>query len=461
MEAVETAQLHQAELCGLVIDLTKAYNTLPRLPCLGIALASGVDQFTLQAWASALAGMRRRFWINGSVSAPVTSNRGLPEGCGMSCLGMLLLTQIWHEWIRCGNELHQPLSFVDNWEVICNSAGEVQKALDRTLDFAASLDISVDKAKTFTWAVRAEDRRQMQVVHDCRDLGAHVVFSLQIRNSTVTNRFRDLGSFWNKLRFVKAPYDQKVQVINTAAWPRALHAISGSLVGRKHFHALRCEACRALGFDKPGCNRFVLALLGQFDPQEKAIIQTVREWQNIGTPSHQATMLEALGSSPHNDVGKGSLTQVFVQRLHTLGWKVASNESIIDHHGQAFDLFGNWNDVRDRLQEAWLQVVAAQVSQRPSFKHFHLVNPSETRTRLKQLDCFDQGIMRNLLCGVMLTREQSYHWTEHGAHECEVCGSPDSLSHRFWLLARSPYSAWMVHEFTVADAMAKFVGWNT
>ena len=389
----------------------------------------------------------------------------------MSCLGMLLLTQIWHEWIRCGNVLHQPLSFVDNWEVICNSAGEVQKALDRTLDFAASFDISVDKAKTFTWAVRAEDRRilrrqQMQVVHDCRDLGAHVVFSLQIRNSTVTKRFRDLGPFWNKLRFVKAPYDQKVQVIHTAAWPRALHAISGSLVGRKHFHALRCEACRALGFDKPGCNRFVLALLGQFDPQEKAIIQTVRGWQNIGTPSHQATMLEALRSGPNNDVGKGSLTQVFVQRLHTLGWKVASNDSIIDHLGQAFDLFGNWNDVRDRLQAAWLQVVAAQVSHRPSFKHFHLVSPSETRTQLKQLDCFDQGIMRNLLCGVMLTREQSYHWTEHGAHECEVCGSPDSLSHRFWhchatkklrqqlpadvsqcgaLLAGSPYSAWMVH----------------
>ena len=61
MEAVETAQLHQAELCVLVIDLTKAYNTLPWLPCLGIALASGVGQFTLQAWASALAGRRRRF----------------------------------------------------------------------------------------------------------------------------------------------------------------------------------------------------------------------------------------------------------------------------------------------------------------------------------------------------------------------------------------------------------------
>ena len=93
MEAVEDAQLHQSTLSGLVIDLTKAYNTLPRLPCLGIALASGVDQFTLQAWASALSGMRRRFWVNGSVASPVTSNRGFPEGCGMSCLSMLLLTQ--------------------------------------------------------------------------------------------------------------------------------------------------------------------------------------------------------------------------------------------------------------------------------------------------------------------------------------------------------------------------------
>ncbi len=121
-----------------------------------------------------------------------------------------------------------------------------------------------------------------------------------------------------------------------------------------------------------------------------------------------------------------------LHRLHTLGWQIDGNNSIVDHLGQPFDLFSNWNDVKERLQAAWLQVVAAQVGHRPSFKHFHLVNPIETRSQLKLLDNFDQGIMRNLHTGVMLTRDQTYHWTEHGIHECEECGSKDSLSHRFW-----------------------------
>ena len=435
MEAVENAQLQHSTLSGLVIDLTKAYNTLPRLPCLGIALASGVDQFTLQAWASALSGMRRRFWVNGSVSSPVTSNRGFPEGCGMSCLSMLLLTQVWHDWIRCGSELHLPLSFVDNWEVICNSAEEVKKAFDRTLEFASSLDISVDKAKTFSWAVQAGDRRTLRrenisVVHDCRDLGAHAVFSLQVRNSTVIGRFQALDQFWDRLHFAKAPFDQKVRVIKTAAWPRALHAIAGSLIGRKHFHNLRCQACKALGYSKPGCNRFVLAHLCQFDPQFQAIVQTVRDWQNLGNGKHQAEMLTQM-QCVSVDIGKGSLTNVFIQRLQTVGWKVEQHDLLRDHHGCCVSLKGNWIDLQQRLQEAWSLVVASQVHTRPTFRHFQLVNLDDTRHLLK-LGSFEQGILRNIMSGVMLTREHSYHWSEHGALLCELCGKHDSLGHRFW-----------------------------
>lgn len=79
MEAVEFSQLEQDNLCGLVIDLTKAYNTLPRLPCMALALHSGVDMQTMQAWSGALRDMKRRFWINGSVSRGTPPIGGSPK----------------------------------------------------------------------------------------------------------------------------------------------------------------------------------------------------------------------------------------------------------------------------------------------------------------------------------------------------------------------------------------------
>ena len=56
------AQAAHNRLAGLVLDLTKAYNLLPRLPCLGLALRCGVDYGTVCAWAAALNQLQRRFW---------------------------------------------------------------------------------------------------------------------------------------------------------------------------------------------------------------------------------------------------------------------------------------------------------------------------------------------------------------------------------------------------------------
>ena len=437
MEEVELAQLHQHDLAGLVLDLTKAYNTLPRLPCLGIALISGVDQPTLNAWASALNGMSRRFWVNGSVSRGIPSNRGYPEGCGMSCLAMLLLTQLWHEWVHDSCQMCKPMSFVDNWEVLCNSAESVKQAFQKTLEFTRALDISVDAQKTFTWAVQAQDRKLLRqdnfnVVHDIRDLGAHAVFSLQIRNATVLGRFKDLDQFWDKLHFVKSSFANKVRLIKTAGWPRALHAISGSLVGKKHFHDLRCKACRALGFDKPGCNRFVLALLSQFDPHYLAIVQTLRDWKQLGRKSHQEDMFACQHDVTGSNVGKGTLTQVFVQRLQILGWELVSAETIRDHTSSCFNLHGNWSGVMQRLSHAWVQVVASQVHQRCSFEQFQHVDLMDTQQHVATFEPVEQGILRNLLSGVMLTHDNTYHWSDSGATTCPACGCHDSLSHRFW-----------------------------
>ena len=436
MESVEASQTDQTDLCGLVIDLTKAYNTLPRLPALAIALHCGLDQQTLHAWSSALSNMKRRFWVNGSVSGGLYSNRGFPEGCGMSCLAMLLLTQLWHVWTEDGNHLARPLSFVDNWEILCSDASQIANALDRTLALADKLDIRVDKQKTFTWATNATSRSELRqsgfvVTNDCRDLGSHMVFSRQIRNSTAISRFDDLQPFWSRLKTVRGTFQQKARVIRTAGWPRALHAVSGSLIGRKHFHRLRTQATFSLDMQKPGSNAFVLCLLEHLDPQFQAILQTFREWRNLGNEAHQRAMLasELRGQSV---CGPCTLTKIFVQRLHCIGWSVVDETTLSDHKGMTIAIRANWSTLLSRLEDGWKQVVAAQVAHRPTFRNFQVVDVHKTRSSLHQLEPYDQGIMRNLLVGATQTNQHTCFWTESGTTSCVACGAPDSLWHRFW-----------------------------
>lgn len=98
-------------LTGLVADLQKAFNKLAGhlgLPC-----------NMLLAWAGALTQMRRRFLLRGSLTEGIPSVTGFPEGCGLSCVAMLLIDMAFHHWQAAFFPLCTPLSYVDDWQLIC------------------------------------------------------------------------------------------------------------------------------------------------------------------------------------------------------------------------------------------------------------------------------------------------------------------------------------------------------
>ena len=439
LEEVEWAQMTQGPLCGLLIDLSKAYNTLPRLPCLALALLAGVDNQVVVAWAGALGQLTRRFWIQGNLSPATPSDRGVPEGCGLSCLAMLLLNQIWHKWVEHSTFMAQPMSYVDNWEILCHDVSGLQRCMDATLDFAFRLDLHVDASKTSAWATDSHTRALLRqggfrVIHSGKDLGAHLVYSRQIRKSSQIARFNDLNTFWSRLRRASGSFHDKVRIIRTAGWPRAMHGIAATLIGRKHFERLRTQVMFALNQNKPGANPMLLCcLVGQLDPQFFAIIDTFRQWRSVGSRSHQLALLQQTGSSCP-EFAANSLTAVLVQRLHVLGWSF-QHDGLVSRHQQlgSCDLaLCNWQELIWSVERAWHNVVGSHIVSRVGFEAFHQVDVAQTREALQQYEPFSQGILRKLMIGSTVTNEHACYWSDTGSELCSQCGARDSLAHRFW-----------------------------
>ncbi len=114
----------------------RRHTHVTSLSCLCLGSQSGVDQSVLIGWAGALS----RFFVRGSVGPPVSVSCGFPEGCGLSCVAMMLIDQVWHEWVKADVALAQPLSFVDNWEILVSQPELVEASMDSTFRFAAALD---------------------------------------------------------------------------------------------------------------------------------------------------------------------------------------------------------------------------------------------------------------------------------------------------------------------------------
>ena len=468
LQEVEAAYQTDAPVSGMVADLV---NTIPRLPTLHAARLMGVGHETVTGWAGALASICRHFAVRQSFSSGLESSTGLPEGCGLSCLGMLILDELLHRWLAALSPDVCGLTFVDNWEVIVRQEHLLEPAFARLDRFVKMLDLQLDEKKTYFWStspnVRARLRQEGKLVRSgARDLGAHVAYTRQLANSTLTNRIAELETFWEKLLGAAGGFAQKVRVVLTAAWPRALHASAAVVVGRRHLEWLRTCYMKALKAAKPGASpwlQFAFETDGA-DPQQWILLDTFRSFRDAGGISSLSPCLDTVATAESTYV-PGAVTEILYQRIHQLGWDVASGTSVRDSIG-TFDLMQvDWVQLVKRVHLAWTKVIARKVQHRADFVGFEAVDRSAARKGLLAWDDYSQGILRRFLNGSCVTNSISFRWTKHGSDKCGFCGAPDTIAHRLWSCPgsqtdRDELEPWVLEAARTLPAVARDHGWT-
>ena len=436
LEQVEAAHRDQVPICGFSADIVKAFNVLPRRPAFFAAKLLGLDQATLVSWAGALSGFVRHFVVRGSVSPGVGSYNGFPEGCAMSCVAMLILTQLFHKWMIACNTMFRPVSYVDNWAVLLHNVDHMRQATDAVDRFAAMLQVQLDAKKSFAWCSHAEGRKSLRdqgyrVLLGTRELGAHVVYSRQLANRTALDRFRCLDDFWSKLAATWCSFRQKLTLVTRVAWPRAMHVISAVVVGRKHFESLRTQFMQSLHLQKPGANPVLQCGLEGLttDPLVFAALETFRDARALGIESCVVDDLKA-GPFGNEEPQFNSLSEILCQRLHQVGFHPGVHGSVSDAIGTFRFLECPFGELLLRLQLAWTSVMASQVQHRSSFRGFETVDVALTRLAHGRFDSYDQGILRKHLHGATLTNAHAQHWSSSRSDLCCKCGALDSLRHR-------------------------------
>ena len=438
LQEIEQARHINVPVSGFVADLVKAYNTLPRLPTLYAAKLMGISHGVTTAWAGALSSVRRHFAVRQSFSAGLDSSTGFPEGCAMSCVGMLILDELLHRWLQALSPSVCGLTFVDNWEVLVKDEQWLRPAFQRLEAFVSMLDLQLDRSKTYFWSTAPEIRAQLRtegklVRLSARDLGAHVVYSRQLSNKTVALRIQDLQPFWPQLAAASGTHDQKFRVIRSAAWPRAFHACAAVVIGRRLVGGLRAECLRSVKLNKPGASpllQFCVEKDGT-DPQQWIITETIRSFREASgaCPVDGAIDVIVQGEVRYMP---GTLHEVLYQRLQQLGWRVVQGTCVEDHIGR-FDLLTvDWGSLLLRIHWAWTLAVAGKLSHRPSFEAFWRVDRLATMRGLRVFPDFDQGILRRHLNGSLLVNSVCCKWTSSGSDRCKLCGALDTLSHRLW-----------------------------
>eukprot|EP00435_Cladocopium_sp_Y103_P008857 s4521_g2.t1 len=429
-----------ASSCGAVLDIVKCFNHLPRSPLLWVLRHMGIAQEVVHAWQLALQQMERRFAIRGSVSPPVTSTTGFAEGCSLSIISMLAANQLIDLWLRQKAPLVRTLSYVDNLELLAHDPDRLMYATTQLKRILSLMDLQVDEAKTYLWSTNGQFRKLFiqsgyLVRTAARDVGAHMQYTRQATNFTITNKIVAFQDRWKLLAISPAPYKQKLLASRAVAWPSTLHGIASAHLGDQWYDDLRTGAVRALGEHKKGCSPILhLSLVEHpsFDPGYHALHTTVMQCKQYMTHDQCAPQFSCLAQNTTRIRPEVGPSSVVLHRLQQIFWTWDDQGFFRDAMGDPVDI---WQmpvqELAVRLGEAWQYRISCELSARKTFAGLHLTSPKLTMENMTTQPR-DRAIMRSALNGTFFTANHLKHRAEPTDTSCKFCGQPDSLYHRNW-----------------------------
>lgn len=267
---LELATHQSVPVHGLVADLVKAYNTLPRKPVFFCLERLGVPVWFLQAWQAHLDQFERFFVVRRCTSDPILSVTGFPEGCPLACAAMTALDFFWHWSISSSVPRVLPISFVDNLELLCDTLPDLFAAASAQEHLCQALDLEIDKPRLYAWSSVPAGRHELKtrgynVSLGDRDLGGQVIYSRQLRNKVLTDRIVGTLPYFGQLRKAALPVAVKILNIKQVLWPRAMHGIEAASLGKGHLQKLRSGVMRALKWDRAGASPLIRLGLLQLD----------------------------------------------------------------------------------------------------------------------------------------------------------------------------------------------------
>ena len=443
-QMIEISLLEDSSLMGTILDLTKAFDHLPRIPLWRHALRLGIPPAIIRAWAGAVINHQRHFQIGETVGAGQATTKGFPQGCALSCVAMVLLNDIVGLSLHDADKPYLFTAYADNWQLLATSVPELAQQTTLVAELCERFQLPMDAKKTESWGVRRVDRQEMQHTHQrlvstTKDLGFIMAYDQKHHTKLQKKRFASMEQDWNALRHCQASLKPKLIGIEIVLWRRYLHAIETSRIAPADYHTLRAKAAKALGFGDAGASSWAtinIILPRNVDPGWFALRQTIRTarkwfWHRPYTMDLWHQWLR------HADrAAADGPMQTLLQTFNQLSWGLHSDGTAVMENGLTLHwLHVGGKELLFHLHRAWMRVTAAHLSHRQGLDQLTDPDPQETQRHYTAFGPLSTSLLRKAANGTFFSKDISAHWTEDG--QCPCCGNQDSAWHR---LADCPHT---------------------
>ena len=428
---------------GIVVDLTKAFNMLPRIPLSMLAAKLGLPQEYAFAHNGMLRDLVRFVDLGGHIGHSIPSTTGVPEGCAMSVVSMLLVTILVSQSLQTD---HFPVilaMFADNWGITTHNVDQLQFVIGRLEHIVESLKLKISADKSWTWATTPQLRKQLGQVEifeqpvvsmiNTKDLGCDVAYAKKVVKTTAKQRWQKSLRHLKKIKGKKLPYKFKGHMTNAIGVGMVGYGIEVTTQSKWYWKRLRAGIASALKCHKSGANSLLaLSAPGEHvDPELRCLLRRIKFFRRYFRifPNRQSYFVQACGRVAHK--ARVGPAYAFQFAFQSAGWTIRVDGVMTHPCGMQFNCVGDSiRHIKFCLGFAWNHNIAKQIAHRP---HFDITNfhSKWTAESLKHRSPKHQGVIRAIVSGRHHTNDALCKFVQDVKDEkCNLCNCKDSKFHR-------------------------------
>ena len=440
LDAVEDAVETRGSCVGLVVDLVKAFNAVPRLPLYALLLKFGVPAQYVQGLWSMMTCLQRYVDLAGQLSEPCGSTTGVPEGCAYSVCSMLAITLCAAHVVPGEDGLHTAF-YADNWGMFANSPEMLLDAIQKLQKFTCLLKMQIAPGKSWTWGSNAKVRSFLRqhspfpVVNLTHDLGCDVSYVQKPVKKVTRTRWQKSIRTLQRIARRQISKRFKIKLANMLGWSKAAYGSEFVTHTRHEWRSLRTALCKAIGRSHCGANPFLACAIAHdvIDPQLADVLRKLKFWRRFFRhfSDRRAAFLQRLSKA--EPIAKVGPAVALKHALTQIGWQCDHDGWIRHHTGVQLQ----WttcskSHLTAMVTLCWSSYVCEIASAR---KHFTLQSfDSRSYERiLAEFSPVHRGVCLSLLDGKHVTNDilRKFHKviTED---KCLLCGQRDGKIHRWF-----------------------------
>ena len=442
---LEKAKVSGTPVSGYTLDLSKAFNRLPRRVMRNLMILFGAPTWCVDFWIQSLANLSRTLCWNRQYHGQILSTTGAPEGDAMAVVGMAAISYAF--MLALQRRSVTLFAYADNWSWLTPDVRLHVELCHRLVWFTNQCRLVVDFTKSWFWTTHSSHQKFLVAQQQSLPEGVELVFqkfAKDLGSCINYSKFRFLGCVKDrilstladfvKLQYMQIPMDEKVKRVQVALWPRALYGAELVAPSKHLFNKLRRAATTAItGLGKHAASEILCHFLFPklVDPQLFTLLNSLRALRRVfETCSHMARAMVQMAAQ-WDGHGVHGPCSALAKMLQQIGW-------VIDEHGhlQAYGfpklaLFESSNkEIVRYCVAAWTDIAHALVSHR---KGFQIDQPLDRDIMIQlwsKTSRVDRPLLLPYILGAFQSESVKATWDSTTSGLCPLCGQIDTKEHR-------------------------------